>query len=61
MADEKTFKCSKCGHIFKVPYGIPKPDKCPNCGVESIYVHRIDGGGRGMGPGRGRRCGGRMF
>jgi DNA-directed RNA polymerase subunit RPC12/RpoP len=53
----KQFKCSKCEKTIEVPYGTPKPEVCPNCGAPSILIHRIDGGGRGMGAGRGRRCG----
>lgn len=53
----KKFLCSNCQSIIEVPYGTPKPETCPHCGAPSNYIHRIDGGGRGLGPGRGSRCG----
>nr|WP_198005248.1 hypothetical protein [Methanothermococcus okinawensis] len=57
----KRFKCAKCGKIIEVPYGVPKPEVCPYCGAPCTYIHRIDEGGRGCGPGRGRRCGAGMM
>ncbi len=57
----KKFICAKCNKIIEVPYGVPKPDFCPYCNAPSIYIHRIDPGGRGLGRGRGRRCGMRVI
>ena len=53
----KRFLCSKCKNVIEVPYGIPKPDICPHCNADGIFIHRIDIGGKGLGRGRGRRCG----
>jgi hypothetical protein len=61
MTEMKKFLCSKCNNIIEVPYGVPKPEKCPHCGASCEYIHRIDEGGRGMGAGRGRRCGAGMM
>ncbi|ADC70340.1 conserved hypothetical protein [Methanocaldococcus sp. FS406-22] len=57
----KRFLCAKCQKVIEVPYGVPKPDVCPYCGAPATFIHRIDPGGRGLGPGRGRRCGMRMM
>lgn len=57
MKELKKFQCSSCKNIIEVPYGAPKPLKCPNCGASQDLIHRIDSGGRGMGRGNGRRCG----
>ncbi|ENN96474.1 hypothetical protein J422_02255 [Methanocaldococcus villosus KIN24-T80] len=59
--DMKVFICTKCNKLIEVPYGVPKPEKCPHCGAESIYIHRVDSGGRGLGRGMGRRCGRRFL
>ena len=52
---QRTFKCADCGHTFSVDYGVPRPDKCPQCGSSNIT--RIDAdkgfGARGGGGGRG--------
>jgi len=59
MAEMKKFICSKCNTTIEVPYGTPKPEKCPNCSCEGVYIHRADENcGRGMGRGRGAgNCG----
>ncbi|ACX73289.1 conserved hypothetical protein [Methanocaldococcus vulcanius M7] len=57
----KKFLCSKCQNVIEVPYGVPKPETCPYCGAPATFIHRIDGGGRGLGRGRGARCGLRMM
>ncbi len=50
----KVFKCYRCGYVFQVPYGVPKPPSCPNCGAPATFVHRVNPGpGVGRGPGVG--------
>ncbi|ADG12690.1 hypothetical protein [Methanocaldococcus infernus] len=57
----KKFICTKCKNIIEVPYGTPKPSSCPYCGASEEFIHRVDPGGRGLGRGRGRRCGMRFL
>lgn len=52
----KKFLCENCKKTIEVPRGTPKPEVCPHCGAPAANIHRIDEGGRGLGPGRGRRC-----
>lgn len=61
--ESRKFRCSECGYTWEVPYGSPRPSRCPQC--NSINIHRAEedkgyaqrgrrGGGRGRGgPGGG--------
>lgn len=52
---EKQFHCGDCRHEWSVPYGMGRPDNCPEC--SSLNVHRSfndRGRGRGGRSGRGR-------
>lgn len=54
---ERNFVCFDCKHEWGVPYGIPRPDRCPKCG--SMNIHRIEeekGYCRRGEGGRRRRC-----
>lgn len=42
----KRFVCLKCKHVIDIPYGTPKPLKCPYCGAPGYMLHRIDKGPR---------------
>ena len=56
MADNRKFVCVDCNHQWEVPYGTSERGRemqCPKCGGNNI--HRVDYGGRGRGPGGGRR------
>jgi len=56
----KRFMCYNCRNIIEIPYGVPKPVRCPHCGAPHYMIHRIDPGGRGWGGrgfGRGRGLG----
>lgn len=53
---ERNFICFDCKHEWGVPYGVPRPERCPKCG--SMNIHRKEeerGFGRGKKSGR-RRC-----
>jgi len=50
----KRFICTQCNRIIEVPYGTPKPAKCPYCGAPAYMIHRIDKGRGGFGRGRGQ-------
>ena len=39
--EKREFKCADCGHVWEVPFGIPRPDECPEC--NSVNLHRIGG------------------
>lgn len=32
MFESRYFECEECGHLFEVPYGLPRPESCPECG-----------------------------
>ena len=58
----RIFQCYNCDHKWEIPYGTPRPGKCPEC--ESTNIHRAEedrgysgnrGGVRGRGMGRGGR------
>ncbi len=53
----KRFICGQCNKIIEVPYGTPKPARCPYCGAPAYMIHRIDAGYGGSGRGRGGRGG----
>ena len=38
MAEERTFKCLRCGHEFKGPYDkkVPVERECAKCGSNSV-------------------------
>lgn len=46
----KKFKCYACQNKWEVPYGSPRPGKCPKC--ESTNIHRAEED-RGFGRGKG--------
>lgn len=52
ITNTKKFQCMMCGYIIEVPYGMPKPMRCPRCGAPAQFIHRIDKGPR-WGRGRG--------
>lgn len=52
----KKFLCGNCKKTIEIPRGTPKPEVCPHCGAPAANIHRIDEGGRGLGPGKGQRC-----
>lgn len=57
MAENRKFRCFRCGHEWGVPHGTGRPKRCPKC--EDLNIHRDDeqkGCGRGMGRGFGRGC-----
>jgi predicted RNA-binding Zn-ribbon protein involved in translation (DUF1610 family) len=35
---KRTFECSDCGHVWRVPHGSPRPAACPEC--EGTNIHR---------------------
>ncbi len=37
---EREFVCTSCAHRWKVPFGIPRPEACPEC--KSTEIHRTD-------------------
>lgn len=37
---DREFACTPCAHQWKVPFGIPRPEACPEC--SSTDIHRID-------------------
>lgn len=52
---EKLFNCIECKHEWSVPYGIGRPDECPQCGGSNVHRSFDDRGhGRRGGSGRGR-------
>ena len=65
MTGQRNFECWECKHKFGVPFGVPRPDKCPSCG--SANIHRVaeergqpggrGGSGAGKGPGGGQGAG----
>jgi len=52
--ESRKFRCSECGYTWEVPYGNPRPSRCPQC--NSINIHRAEED-RGYAR-RGRRGGG---
>ena len=52
----RNFRCLDCKHVWEVPFGTGRPDKCPGCG--SVNFHRVaeDGDQVIRGRGRGGRC-----
>lgn len=47
---ERLFKCFSCGNEWIEPYGIKRPQKCPNCGSENLHRYQdIFGFGRTFG------------
>ena len=53
---KRTFECSDCGNVWRVPHGLPRPSICPEC--ESDNIHRAEedrSQGRHRNRGRGRR------
>jgi len=36
MFSARMFECIDRGKVFKVPYGEPKPEMCPECGSFQI-------------------------
>jgi len=36
MFSTRWFECVNCGELFEVPYGEPKPEKCPGCDCTEI-------------------------
>lgn len=51
--EKREFKCANCGHVWEVPFGIPRPDECPEC--SSTDLHRV-GGPRMARHGHGHCC-----
>jgi DNA-binding XRE family transcriptional regulator len=44
---EKLFNCRECKHEWSVPYGMVRPDECPQCGGSNVHRSFDDrGGGR---------------
>jgi uncharacterized protein len=39
--EKREFKCANCGHAWEVPFGISRPDECPQC--NSVNLHRVGG------------------
>ena len=37
---DREFVCKPCAHHWKVPFGIPRPETCPEC--ESADIHRAE-------------------
>ena len=35
---KRTFECSDCGHVWRVPHGSPRPKACPEC--DGANIHR---------------------
>ena len=35
----RNFRCLDCKHVWEVPFGTGRPDKCPGC--ESVNFHRV--------------------
>ncbi len=44
IMNERKFLCSDCNHVWTVPYGTRRPDKCPNCQKTNIHRHPDDRG-----------------
>ncbi len=66
FADARTFGCFACGATWSVPFGVPRPDACPQCASPDLRRMPDDAPGGGGGSwgghhGRGRhgrgRCG----
>ncbi len=36
MAEQRTFKCRQCQHIWGMPFGTGRPDNCPECKSKDI-------------------------
>ncbi len=52
---EKRFHCNDCNHEWSVPYGMGRPDECPQCSGSNVHLSFEDRGrGRRRGSGRGR-------
>ena len=43
---KKRFICLSCKKIIEVPFGVPKPIKCPYCGAPHYMIHRVDPPGK---------------
>lgn len=70
MAEQRTFGCAECGHVWQTPFGSGRPEGCPSCQSKNFhrakptsespaagqgYCHRNRHGGQGgYGRGRGR-------
>ena len=39
--EKREFKCANCDHVWEVPFGIPRPDECPEC--TGANFHRVGG------------------
>ncbi|MCD6403758.1 MAG: DUF134 domain-containing protein [Nanoarchaeota archaeon] len=46
----RRFLCYNCGHKWEVPYGAPRPAKCPKCGSTNIHRAPEDRGYARRGP-----------
>jgi DNA-binding XRE family transcriptional regulator len=53
---EKRFHCGGCKHEWSVPYGMGRPDECPECSGSNVH-RSIDDRGRGRRGGSGRGSG----
>ncbi len=51
---KRVFQCSDCGHEWEVPFGTPRPGRCPECGGVNLHRAGAPGWCRGHG-GRFRR------
>jgi uncharacterized protein len=40
MAEQRTFRCQQCQHIWSEPFGTGRPDGCPAC--KSNYICRSE-------------------
>jgi len=70
MAEQRTFECAECRHVWQAPFGTGRPDGCPSCQSKNFHrakqtsespnagrgcCHRNRYGGQGgYGRGRGR-------
>jgi hypothetical protein len=59
---KRTFKCSECGHLWRVEPGLPCPSVCPKCESDSVGLAPKDGGhGRQRSRSRAQRRGSRLY
>lgn len=58
MIETRKFRCSDCQHAWEMPYGVGRPNECPEC--RSVQIHRAEEdrgyarAARGARQGRGR-------
>lgn len=51
MAEQRTFECAACGHVWEVPFGAGRPEGCPSCQARNF--HRVKEAGANLAAGRG--------